>query len=1408
MALFSFLKDTLKIRRRVPRRRTWDPQPCERLEARTLLAAVIGDAAAESTESTWLVLLETPESGQQATQHADFLAELNTLFANPVDVLFDYSTALNGMAIALTADQAERVSQLPDVETILADEYSQLQSNSAESVGAVGVWDGSGTGGAGGSYGEGVLIGIIDSGIDPSHESFAEVGPVDGYVHVNPFGDGVYVGVGDPTSSHYDATLSFNNKLVGAWNYTSDAINDATDGDHGTSVAGIAAGNFVTVPVPDSTETTEVSGVAPHANIISYDVCTTTGECSNSAILEAVDQAIIDGVDVINVSIAGPSSDPWDAVMARAMLEAFEAGIFVSVAVGNDGAAAATIGSPADSPWVTSVAAVGIDDYATSSVSVTGAGVPDQLVDIRATAGENITIPTDVGPARILHAADVSPGDPLGSSAYPAGSFDGAIALIDRGESLFETKVGHAFDAGAIAVIVINNIEGPNITMAGVDGVPIPSVLISQADGTALRQWLLENPDALVQLNAQTTQTMTVTADFSSRGENPQVDTLAPAVAAPGTGGIIIAPVESETHDSWEYFSGSSAAAPHVAGAAALLVALHPDWTPSEIQSALQTTAVSSSEIASDLSLAPADPFDVGSGLVDVAAAARAGFVLDETPGDFAAADPGLGGNPAALNLASFVDSDVNGTTSWTRSITSTQSATVNWTPSFVTDDGLTLSLNSNAVTLTAGATTSLTLTAAISSMSGEWLFGELLLTPDTDLPVARFPVAVRAEPMDGVLIVPSGSGMDVSEFGATDTYEIRFRTAPSQPSTILISAPADVEVSTDGTNFAASQSVTVHNTTPVTITVRAVDDSLSEGIEDVVITHAITAPTSGSNYNAQTTIDSITVSVFDNEFVGVRTPPELISPTGPVTTSRPTFEWTAASGAQSYEIWVSVAGDSANAVINDMMTTTSYTPSVDLGVGRYQYWVRAQYATDDYSAWVGGSFQVNLTAQIQAVPYYAETTTPTFTWDKVAGAANYEIYVANVTTQESPLIQDAGLTSNSYTVTSDLGFGLYRIWVRAIAADGFISSWSAAAEYYVGSELLSPLAPTLSSQPEFQWTEPVGAATYQLYLRAPGGSVTNLTGLTSASYTPSAELPNGQYYWWVRPFTADGRAGQWSQRGATWVGGRPTVLTPDPDSTGQAPELTWTAVDGAISYEVYLDRTDEPQHILRVTDLASPEFAPPILDVGSYAVWVRAKAADGSYGVWSARYDFSATSQVGSSATATPDQQLTVTFDTTPELTWQASGEAVSYHVYLHDGQTGSLHFGFTTTTWQAPELGQASWRWWVRAVDSTGAVGPWSSPATIDTTGRAIGLSPTGTTTSLPTIEWTEVVGAERYILQVDNLTTAATILREDNLNTTSYVPLAPLASGTYRFWVRALNSADVSSGPWSVAIDFVVV
>ncbi|MFC4555149.1 S8 family serine peptidase [Georgenia faecalis] len=688
-----------------------------------------------------------------ADEQADLRARIAAEIGHTPTVDFTYAYALNGIAVALTADEAAAVAELPGVTSVVVDVERMPQSdNGPRWIGAPAIWEGTATGVA--TRGEGIVVGVLDTGVNPSNPSFADSVPLedggDGYDHTNPRGAGTYVGICDPANTaQYDARFACNDKLIGAWDFVGDGPFD-TDG-HGSHTASTAAGNQVAAVVEGPSgisETRTISGVAPHANLITYDVC--VDGCSTAAITAAIDQAIRDEVDVINYSIGGDSpSNAWSDPDAQGFLAARAAGIFVATSAGNDGPDAETLGSPADVPWITSVAA-----------STHDRTYPNTVTDLTRADGEGLApieglgFTTGHGSAPVVYAGDF--GDPLcQAGAFEDGELDGLIVVCDRGVNGRVEKGQVVADAGAAGMILAND-EPSGASLTG-DAHVLPAVHISYDDGVVLKAWLAEGEGHTARITGATLSEDPadgdITADFSSRGPNRAMDIVSPSVSAPGVDILAAAGVstaDAEVEPYWTFISGTSMASPHVAGAGALLVAQRPDWSPAELQSALMTTA--ERDLTKEDGVTPADPFDQGSGRVDLDAAARAGLVLDESVADYEAANPAEGGDPSQLNLASMANGECLQECSWTRTLTGDAPGSVTWTASVTSAEGVTLTVEPATFTLADGATQDITVTAQVSAAELDvWAFGEVVLTPSAEgVPDAAFPVAVL--PSAGVL--------------------------------------------------------------------------------------------------------------------------------------------------------------------------------------------------------------------------------------------------------------------------------------------------------------------------------------------------------------------------------------------------------------------------------------------------------------------------------------------------------------------------------------------------------------------------------------------------------------------------------------------------------------------------------
>ncbi|MBS8265561.1 peptidase S8 [Mesobacillus boroniphilus] len=372
--------------------------------------------------------------------------------------------------------------------------------------------------------GKGVTIGVIDTGIDYEHpdlrRSFAG-------------GHDLVDGDDDPMETK---GVGFRSTL------------------HGTHVAGVIAANG------------RMRGMAPDAKIVAYRALGPGGSGTTEQVIAAIDEAIKDKVDILNLSLGNDVNGP-DLPISLALNKAVDEGIVAVTSSGNSGPNRWTVGSPGTASKAISVGA------STPPMQVPYLNVPGLSEEIRLELLQGSDNWNITQSENLVFAG-------LGTKEEMKDVRD-KLVLVERGKLTFTEKAKNALEAGAIGVIIYNNTKG---TFFGnlEENVPIPVAAISKEDGLALKKQLVKN-SMLIRINL--IEERDILADFSSRGPVTVTWEIKPDIVAPGVA------INSTIPGGYLPLQGTSMAAPHVAGAAALIKQAHPDWSPAEIKAAIMNTA-------------------------------------------------------------------------------------------------------------------------------------------------------------------------------------------------------------------------------------------------------------------------------------------------------------------------------------------------------------------------------------------------------------------------------------------------------------------------------------------------------------------------------------------------------------------------------------------------------------------------------------------------------------------------------------------------------------------------------------------------------------------------------------------------------------------------------------------------
>lgn len=501
----------------------------------------------------------------------------------------EYFTVLNGVAVSLNGAAVGKLRNNADVLTVEYNAlYRPLMSESYKLINAEGAW--TAAGGRAGA-GAGIKVGVIDTGIDPDHPFFDP----EGFSYPTGFPK---CDAADSTSHRPDQDCKYvSPKVIVAKVFYNKAKVRGLDAkavqEHGTHVAGTIAGVTGKTAVVNGVSIDDLSGIAPGAWLGNYNVFPgNVASARSEDILNAVEAAVLDGMDVLNLSLGGGYRGNND-LLAMGLDAAASAGVVVAVAAGNSGPGPFTVESPGRARDVITVGASSNQHFVGQPIRY-----GDPPTEIGAAVGDFPPLPD--GTFDLFVSGDAS-GLSTACSGLPDATTSNQVVLVTRGVCTFSTKVRSAIAAGYVGVIVRNNVAGDPVAMAkdGGGGDDLPAVMVGLAEGNALRSAAPATITASATFSEFVTGNGDILAGFSSQGPTFVDEAVKPDLTSVGVNVLSSVPcsfaVDKEApcggDGTWAFFQGTSMATPHIAGSAAVLLGLHPDWTPAQVKSALVNTA-------------------------------------------------------------------------------------------------------------------------------------------------------------------------------------------------------------------------------------------------------------------------------------------------------------------------------------------------------------------------------------------------------------------------------------------------------------------------------------------------------------------------------------------------------------------------------------------------------------------------------------------------------------------------------------------------------------------------------------------------------------------------------------------------------------------------------------------------
>ncbi|WP_341357121.1 S8 family serine peptidase [Rossellomorea sp. y25] len=557
--------------------------------------------------------LSTKEAREKVQgEHQEFKAYAKK---NNIKIEKTYQTAFNGMAVTLAADKIETLLELDEIKAIYKNntfsiEPEQEQENNqepftphmADSIPFLGIDRLHEEG----ITGKGVKVGVIDTGIDYHHPDLKDAF-AGGYDIVD--------NDDDPMETTYEDWKASGRPLVDNFNfyYTS----------HGTHVSGTIAAQG------KNTGGVTVKGVAPDVQLYGYRVLGPYGSGQSEDIIAGIDRAVSDGMDIINLSLGMTANEPFDPT-SIAINNAVLSGVVAVVSAGNTGSKAYSLGTPGAAAYALTV---GASSTSLPIVNFTASDGKDVSIELQEYANDFVT---DLRSFENQSFDIVDLGDGKRSD-YDGKNVEGKVVLVNRGVIGTQDKIVYAQEHGAKALLVYHNDpEAEEFSYyTGEDHRYVPTFYMNNQDGLELKDLLHSGEAKLVFSNYTVSYTKEdELAEFSSRGPSRENIDIKPEVTAPGVSILSTVPAysvfnaaSSDYQFAYDRYSGTSMAAPHVAGIAALMLQNNPDLQPADIKTLLMNTSV---PLNGEYSV-----FDIGAGRVSPYEAIHSEVelkVMDKTP--------------------------------------------------------------------------------------------------------------------------------------------------------------------------------------------------------------------------------------------------------------------------------------------------------------------------------------------------------------------------------------------------------------------------------------------------------------------------------------------------------------------------------------------------------------------------------------------------------------------------------------------------------------------------------------------------------------------------------------------------------------------------------------------------------